>query len=93
MRLFTLDVIEAIESIKSFISEFKNPLDVIDFFLELNDLKNIILELYMEEKGEISLEEFISILEEQIQFDLNKLSTKVEMLERSLNKDKNETTE
>jgi hypothetical protein len=93
MRALNIDIGKAIKSIQSFILEFKSIVDLVEFLQEINELKDLIIEnfkealmaseIYYEEQEEIEklLQEFLLRCEEQIQFDMNSLSSKVDQME------------
>jgi len=93
MRVLNIDIGKEIKNVQSFILEIKSIGDLLEFLSELNDLKDLLIEnfkeavmsseIYYEEQEEIEnlLKEFLIRCEEQIQFDMNSLSSKVDEME------------
>ena len=90
LRIINIDIHGAINELKSFMSEFKNIGDYIEFISELNEIKNYLVENFMETRNEddINIIQLLELIEENIQNDLNKLSTHVSLLEEEIEKEK-----
>lgn len=91
MRAFGIDIIKTISEIRIFLSEFSNFGDFFEFISELNELRDVvqndILGDFMDNtESQKLLEEFILLVEEQLQNDLNKLSSLVDSMESEVNR-------
>lgn len=102
IRFFILDLDLLFSTIKNFLFEIENIYDVIEILEEINSIKEILLEkVYealesMKEENEINttesdaiLENFLMLIEEKLQFDLNRLSSTVDFLEKNIYFNKN----
>ena len=94
MRIFIFDIEKIIENVKEALKEIKSFSDIIEIVEEINSIKEMLIEILndgikqMQEDKEIDkneadeiLKNFLMLMEEKIQFDLNKLSSQVFSLE------------
>ena len=95
VRIFNVDPVALYFEVKKILSEIKNIGELFEIFSEINDLKNFFIENIKEGIMESDiyeehivieklLNEFLLRCEEQVQFDLNALSSHVEGLEKTI---------
>ena len=102
MRTFLIDIENFLIGLKEALKEIKSFSDIFEILEEANSIKEILIEILndgikqMQEDKEIDkneadeiLKNFLMLMEETIQFDLNKLSSQVFSLETLLFKKKN----
>lgn len=97
MRTFLLDIENFLIGLKGVIKEIRSFSDIIEILNEINSIKEVLIEILndgikqMREENEIDndeadeiLKNFLMLVEEKIQFDLNKLSSNVNLLEKNI---------
>lgn len=102
MRTFLMDLENFLIGLKEAIKEIKNFSDIVEILEEINSIKEVLIEILndgikqMREENEIDnneadeiLKNFLMLVEEKIQFDLNKLSSHVDLLEKNIFFNKN----
>ena len=101
MRIFIFDIEKIIENVKEALSEIRSFSDILEIIEEIKSIKDVLMDILNEEiesmleNNEINkqeadkiLSDFIMLIEEKLQFDLNKLSSQVFSLENLLFKKK-----
>lgn len=101
MRIFIFDIEKIIENVKEALSEIRSFSDILEIIEEIKSIKDVLMDILNEEiesmleNNEINkqeadkiLNDFIMLIEEKLQFDLNKLSSQVFSLENFLFKKK-----
>ena len=101
MRIFIFDIEKIIENVKEALSEIRSFSDILEIIEEIKSIKDVLMDILNEEiesmleNNEINkqeadkiLNDFIMLIEEKLQFDLNKLSSQVFSLENLLFKKK-----
>ncbi len=95
MRVINIDPISFFNEVKKILSEIKGIEELFEILYEVNDLKNFMIENMTEGLMESDiyeehlvieklLQEFLLRCEEQVQFDINSLSSHVDGLEKTI---------